>query len=367
MVKEIGSEFWNVPQKHQNIKFLLSGRTALEYIIREILSGCKADSVLLPSYCCHTMIEPFVRHGISIRFYDVYFDETLGLCADIPEPKKNEIFYYMTYFGTLNLQGINVGDIRRKWRFIIDDSTHSWMSKRAIRASGSEPLTGLAGVARQIGSEEDADYRFISFRKWTGLDAIAVAVKKDGQFQTESKKCTNKQYCDKRNLAFSLKNAYMSGESQDKAEFLTVFNEAEEMLEEDYVGYRPSIDTIEKLSNLDISFIKRKHRENAAALIAGLNDISGIHLVFEKIDECETPLFIPILIPEGRDGLRKFLIDNQVYCPVHWPLSEYHVGLSQRGKEIYAMELSLVCDQRYSVEDMERVVKLIRQYFAKER
>ncbi len=36
---EIGSEFWDVPSQEGDRKFLLSGRTALEYILRDILSG----------------------------------------------------------------------------------------------------------------------------------------------------------------------------------------------------------------------------------------------------------------------------------------------------------------------------------------
>lgn len=346
MIKEIGSEFWNAPGKYADIKYLLSGRTALEYIIREILSQHKIESVLLPSYCCHTMIEPFVRNGIPVRFYDIYFDEVSGLCADIPKAKDNEIFYYIEYFGFLNIQGISSDDIRRQWKIIIDDSTHSWMS------------------IRTIGFNMRADYRYVSFRKWAGFDAISIAISENNQFYTDINENTNQRYCDIRNKAFKLKNAYICGDTTTKEDFLTLFNEAERVLENDYVGYRPSIDTIERLLNFDATYVRKKRQKNALTLISDLDDISDIQLIYEKIEEGETPLFVPILVPEKRDGLRKFLIDNQIYCPVHWPLSEYHKGLSQRGKSIYAMELSLVCDQRYGEDDMKRIAGLIRQYFS---
>ena len=100
---EMGSEFWEASDTGKK-KYLLSGRTALEYIIRDILEEHYVTSVLMPSYCCHTMVEPFVRHGIKVRFYDIYFDRSRGLCADLPEGREasqdDGIFYYHIFFIT---------------------------------------------------------------------------------------------------------------------------------------------------------------------------------------------------------------------------------------------------------------------------
>lgn len=346
MHKEIGSEFWDVPLKASNIKYLLSGRTALDYIIREILLKKRVESALLPSYCCHTMIEPFLRNGIPVRFYDVYYEPSKGLCVEIPPPRQNEIFYLMEYFGSRKLCGIDPQSIRRRWKTIIDDSTHSWMS--------GEPLI-------------DVDYRFVSFRKWAGFSAIALAVSNVGSFWTACKPRENEPYCEMRERAFDLKRDYICGNPTDKNVFLAEFNGAEELLEKDYVGYRPSIDAIENLENMDYEFLKNRRRENAQVLIDALKGIRGIYLMFDKFDNDETPLFVPIMVPDRRVGLRQFLIDNQVYCPVHWPLSDYHKGLSERALGVYKSELSLVCDQRYDAEDMERISALIRVYAKEER
>ena len=76
-----------------------------------------------------------------------------------------------------------------------------------------------------------------------------------------------------------------------------------------------------------------------------------------------TPLFVPVLVPEGRrDALRKHLIQNEIYCPVHWPLTEHH-KIDQRSAAIYENELSLVCDQRYGAADMERIVKTVKNFW----
>lgn len=41
----------------------------------------------------------------------------------------------------------------------------------------------------------------------------------------------------------------------------------------------------------------------------------------------------------------------------------YHQGLSGRAKDIYNKELSIICDQRYTENEMEFIVCLIRNYF----
>ena len=80
----------------------------------------------------------------------------------------------------------------------------------------------------------------------------------------------------------------------------------------------------------------------------------------------DVPLFVPIFIKKDyRDRLRDYLIAHQIYCPVHWPISEYHRKVTNYEKTIYDEELSLICDQRYSREDMEREAKTIRNFFEK--
>ena len=63
-------------------------------------------------------------------------------------------------------------------------------------------------------------------------------------------------------------------------------------------------------------------------------------------------MIVPIML-KNRDVIRKKLIDNKIYCPVHWPKP---MGCNSN---IYDMELSLVCDQRYDIDDMKRIVSVI--------
>lgn len=341
--REIGSDFWKTELKKTDTRFFLAGRTALEYIIRDILVEKTIKSVLMPSYCCYTMIEPFKRHCIQIRFYDVLFQDG-KLTVDIPEAKDNEIFFAIKYFGYCELADFDMGRIGREWECIIEDCTHSWLIDE-----------------RQQGTP---DYRFISYRKWTGIGAISTAEKLNGKFNIAQQPIINEIYNRKRTTAEEGKKVFIEENKGDKNKYLNAFGEAERGLSDDYVDYLPSYESIYRFFNMDVDEIKRRRRENATVLLDGVKGISGITLMFDTIEKTDTPLFVPILIqPERRDALRNYLIYHQIYCPVHWPLSDLHAGISERAIKIYNQELSLVCDQRYDCDDMERIIKTIRNYF----
>lgn len=338
-LSEIGSEFWDIPCG--NRQYLLSGRTALDFIIRDIVKQNGANSVLLPSYCCHTMIEPFVRHNFRIRFYDVFFDEKTGLCADLPSLLENEVFYYMTYFGFSEITGIDIKEISKTRSVIIEDTTHSKMTD-----------------AR----EDFADYSYTSFRKWSGFFGIAEAVKKSGFFEIRPG-VAGENYCNMRKKAMEQKSGFIIDGMGQKEEFLSDYNRAEELLETDYENYTPTAEGFAQLLTADFDFIKKQRKENADILLDGLCGINGLNLIYQERRAEETPLFVPVAVKGVRDELRKHLIENRIYCPVHWPLSDYHDQISSRARDIYGQELSLICDQRYGREEMEREVRLIRAFF----
>lgn len=255
---EIGSEFWKENKKHINDydELFLSGRTALDAIIKDALMGFSIESVLLPSYCCHTVIEPFRRNNIQVRFYDVFVDMNGNICLDIPEAIQNEVFYAITYFGIPKIKYINNMPDFNSWILTIEDKTHSCFSS---------------------GYELEADYTYASYRKWFAIDGVAVARKKIGEFYNHSFWKENREYCKLRNQAFALKAEYMNGVQISKQCFLDKFNEAEKSLAINYVGCRPDMNSVmdfyEKFLSLDE--FRKKRRDNADILIEKLKSLDG--------------------------------------------------------------------------------------------
>ena len=79
MRSEIGSEFWDIPLHKEenglfssNTAWFLSGRDALRAVIRDIRARRHFCAVAMPSWCCDSMIRPFLEEGVEVRFYPVY-------------------------------------------------------------------------------------------------------------------------------------------------------------------------------------------------------------------------------------------------------------------------------------------------------
>ena len=65
--KEIGSEFYDIPILDRDnlifndeTKWFVSGRAALDFVIKDIKSKREVKTVSLPSWCCDSMISPLI-------------------------------------------------------------------------------------------------------------------------------------------------------------------------------------------------------------------------------------------------------------------------------------------------------------------
>ena len=148
---------------------------------------------------------------------------------------------------------------------------------------------------------------------------------------------------------------YLTGRISDKEHFLL----AQAKFDNDliHVDKMLKIDdtSLEILKETDIEAVIRQRRNNARVLAEGLKALEGDVMKIPAIDpEQDTPLFLPVFLENGaRDALRKYLIEHAVYCPVHWPeVMGAEAGLREN-------ELSLICDQRYTEDDMRAIVSLI--------
>jgi len=354
MMLEIGSEFWtgctpldgggvtSLLPAGMDVRYTLCGRTALELVLRDVLQRRPIHRAYLPSYCCHTMIEPFAAKGIKVEFYDVFFTEAeIDFCFQADN--QCDLVFLMDYFGFLTSKTMSVAaEQKSRGKCVVYDATHSMFCK---------------GMDYRF-----CDYVFGSFRKWFGVNAGFCA--KAGAWNDFSVLTQNIWYTDRRNTAFERKRAFMAGEPVEKAQFLQVFADAEERLETDYLGYGPDSESVRILKTVNVDFIRRKRRENAAFAISAISDMQYKYVVspYKTVGERECPLFVPLQVdPSVRTALRGKLIDNQVYLPIHWPLSILH-ETGSHARMIYDSELSFVCDQRYAGVDMERAAEIIRSF-----
>lgn len=329
MIKnEIGSEFWSVQVKDvpnhffpKNTQWFLSGRSALTYILKDIIKKSTVHTVALPSWCCESMIIPFLKAGLKVYFYPVYFFG--GQLVQEPD-LTCDVILVMDYFGYASSR-----DYSSYPGTVIRDLTHSIFS----------------------GFHQDADYYFGSLRKWSGFLTGGFAWGE--QLLPANILVPDRDYVHLRQQAMLQKKMYMEGKCTDKV-YLRMFGNAEERLDTIHAVQGADDTDIANASMLDIEYIKKRRRENATVLLNSIREMA----VFPEPKDSDCPLFVPIYLKE-RDKLKKHLIQNHVYCPVHWPVSQYH-SLEKKCQELYDREISLVCDQRYSAQDMEYICELIK-------
>ena len=138
---------------------------------------------------------------------------------------------------------------------------------------------------------------------------------------------------------------------------MACFNQAEEALDGIEAIPAHSRDVF-VATNLDVDTVVRRRRANARILMEALPEL----LLFPELQATDVPLCVPVLIPDGRrNDLRRYLVQREIYLPVHWPRTPLH-GDAPDPSDFYRDELSLVCDQRYTETDMLCMVRAIREF-----
>ena len=103
---------------------------------------------------------------------------------------------------------------------------------------------------------------------------------------------------------------------------------------------------------------------NYKYLLSFFEDLDKIDILCKKLEEGICPIGFPIIATK-RDVLREYLMNNNIYCPIHWLFPEeipkkfdYSYFLSQNI-------ITIPCDQRYSIEDMEIIIRSVKRFFKK--
>lgn len=312
-------------------RYVLSGRTGL-YLIAEELKT-EFLNISLPDYCCGSMVAPFVEQGYHVSFYPAF---------DLNNAKIDEsvqVVLIMDYFGFLSDQTLQfVSQCKKNGKIVIIDATQTAFSHSK--------------------TYELADYIVVSYRKW--FDSLCAVVYSKNGFKVSGYNKEHPVYTKIWRNAANLKEEYLKDRGGDKEEFLTLFTKARHELDADYMNYNANVSEIEIMRNADSSFIREARRKNAKYLIneiKKISKISDVQLVFDAIEDEDCPLFVPILVNEDKRAIiRNELIINNIYCPIHWPIDQRY---PYSNTFYHQRELSLICDQRYGLEEMRKQILIL--------
>jgi hypothetical protein len=132
-----------------------------------------------------------------------------------------------------------------------------------------------------------------------------------------------------------------------------IYSEEENSIE----GKLKSISELTKwqLNNIEIQPLIEQRRINFNALEEELHD----YLIPNwKYSENFVPFGFPIYI-ENRDEIRLALAEKKIFAPIHWINGKKTKTLRQVRHE--SMQLTLPCDHRYTVDEMQNIAKIVKR------
>ena len=333
----IGGEFpiavtdvLNASVKHSDVPDVYtysSGRAALYQILKFLKREKGVNHILLPDYLCSSVLVPVKALDMDYSFYPI--DEQLEL-----EPssfaklyKKDSAVLVINYFGLKDLT-VQIHAIRS-----LDE--HAIIREDDVQA--------YYEFKKPLG---DVDFKFTSLRKTFAVPDGGLVKTKNQLFKVETPN-TFGQY----KAAAALLKSMREGNFNDQI-YLELFEKGESLIDTE-LDCGMSLIAEKLFDALEEERVKIRRLNNAQYLVEQLDKI-GIKPLL-PLKESYVPLFIPIIL-KNRDAVRKAMFEQEVYCPVHWPSDGMDL---KRGKAMSETELSLIIDQRYGRNDMDKIISLI--------
>lgn len=295
--------------------YYASGRAALY----QILFSLKVHRVWLPDYLCVSIVDAVKRAGCQVVFYEL--DDELDPKYETLSPDEYDAVLLIDYFGLKDLNPIEDKiSALFPYSVLIEDDVQAYYDF----IERSNPYV---------------QYRFTSLRKTFAVPDGGLVYSRHRLPKTDE---TN-TFAPLKLQAADMK--YHRTEVGDDSKYLSLFERGEKMINQNYKSSM-SIDSKGFFAGCNTERVKQARRTNADVILSGLKEM-GITPVF-PVPEDKVPLFIPVWI-ENRNEVRRKMFSNEIFCPVHWPLEGMNL---KKGAEMAEHELSLIVDQRYTVEDM---------------
>lgn len=324
--------------KEYNTIYLNSGRSAI-YLLNNILPN-EFGEILLPKYICRSIIESF-KDKFKINFYNIKINFEIDM-QDLKSKltAKTKAIFIINYFGFLQKKYI-IDTIKSYNITIIEDTTHSiFTNKNAI-----------------------GDYCVCSLRKWFPVSGGGVVYsKKDLNIDSLNANFNNK--FDQTHLMGMILKTSSLFLGKDLSNFyLDLFNKSNNLLDCDNNINLLSDFSKFILNCLSINDIIDKRKTNFIFLSLNIYN-NTIKKIFDSLNE-ECPFFFPVYCNK-RDELRRYLIQNSIYCPIHWPIDKFYFNRDIGIDKIINNILSIPIDQRYNEIDMKYISEIVNNFIGDE-
>jgi len=339
--KDLSFHTNDVTKDENNIYFSLC-REALFAVAQSMNTTNKV--VLLPAYTCDTVYQPFKQLGWTCLYYSINKDlsidtNSLLKMSQVGNPSLVIAHpYFGMEFGQEEIKALR--QLKSSSTRVLIDNTQCIFSKERL---------------------DFVDYYTGSYRKWFSIPdgGFLYAKSPDGINQPEEE---NKVFVSAQEGAMYLRGEYFCSDNEDLKKLSIQLNKAADYYSEGEVApHRMSDFSMHRLADENLSLDQSSRLSNYRFLYNKLAH-STISFVCNDIERVTTaPLYFPIYT-QKRSELQRLLAAQHIYLPVIWPVGNDEVLINSSVKYIYDHILCIPIDQRYTIEDMGKIVELINQF-----
>lgn len=325
-IKPIGGYFeWEFPERtypfpHEDGHLVNNARSALQLILQSLGN---VNKVYLPYYTCDSVTVALEAIGIPYEQYHI--DKNLHLSESV-YPKEGEYIIYTNYFGIMD----------------------AYCRKLAATYGNSLIIDNAQALyALHIEGTHSA----YSCRKYVGVPDGGIAISNHIKTIENLSVSQAKDRC----------GALLARAEGDIAGGHALFKENDRRFREDGIARMSQI-TEKILHSIDHSKIVEHRRENFAYLHTALAEYNRLPIPESGTFAC--PLVYPFYADTPE--LRKRLIENKIFVAQYWPNVLDWCGEDSTEYNLTTHVMALPIDQRYGVEEMKRIIEVIKNKHGEE-
>ena len=302
-----------------------NGRCAL-YLLSAHL---KTKRVWLPAFLCDAIVSAFRRVGVEMRFYQICPKLGMETADWVQEITLGDLVLLIDYFGFPCDQNV-IAKAQNRGAIVVEDASQAM-------------LTAV---------ETQANYVVYSPRKFVGVPDGGLLISPNGAELPNMPLVPPLSSWWLKSFAAVLQRREC-GLYGAQRNWFQLFQESEANAPcGPYAMSEFSRVLIEHA--FDYAEIGEKRRRNYNRLLARLTHLA----LFPSLPAGVVPLGFPVRV-SNRDAVRQALFKANIFPPVHWPIAGIVPPEFQQCHRLSSEILTLVCDQRYDIADMDRTAAIV--------
>lgn len=333
-----------------NYNLYSTGRTALKYILSFLKP---THPILLPSYMCVSICQPFNELGIPFQFYRIKKDLSIDIefLLNMLNQKKYSALLFINYFGSTqnHNQLRTIKKLYNKLVFI-EDCTHSTFIPHLLEVS-----------------EYWGDIVFGSLRKTLPVSDGAF-IFKTKSYPIKQTKIADDGFSLLKNHGKQLRKLFINGLDNNTIEniYIDLLNIAEARISDKIPDTGISKIANKIINKLNLNRVFQTRQINYNYLFDKLNNdkqIQNVGYCINKINKSEMPYMLPFyVVNKKRNKIRELMRNKGVFVSIIWSkIPEISVD---DYIDTHNLGMNILCfpiDQRYNLEDMNNVYLTLKK------